>query len=862
MSILSRPLLHANERLDLEDWNLGLSSARTDSHYFVKSLISNKAFIMQGFTISQSFIGQPTGNISMTSASLINGNNPGDFSWWTAASNASDMVLPTGVGGLQNGRNYVELQLYALDGTPLQRAFWDPTANSGAGVEYSQQVNTITDVFVQVKVNQTNFTTGDATLIPLAIIDLDSNSNIAGIKDKRNLFHRLGQPDNINYAFPWGSQTEPTTTLTFIVPAAQPFVVGEVVTFTSGATASVVTGGTNNITVFNFSNNGTQPGDTVTGTTSGATATLQSYYESFIGGDKDIVDFKTGFDAVKNEIRAIKGTPYWYSVGAVASLTSLLAYVNAVIVPLVDGARFSWTGSVFNITDNKTTGQALSDPVAAIRVPGFAGNLIMTREDGTGGSLGITLPDQNVLYVQLPAAGASRTWSQAGPLATNFQIAPIASFMPTDKNYILAYREGTKIVVHGIGELKPGESVDVSDQISLETLAYIGAPNETSTSPAYPFTPSFNLSNQFTTSDSLTTAIGMNAGNINDLAASILVVYQEPLDVIAGSPSSSHQVTGPVPAGSILTLPLDSRNSNLQKTYKVGNGSIFLFLNGLALRLNDDFGEIGTAGALSSTIQILYSLVVGDQLEFRIINPQFIGSTGLDQAFFAHYIVGQSTFTVPVGGVYNTGTDRLQAWKNGLAMDKSLSVGDPGERYQELNQNTISLTSIATTSDVFTFINHTAPNPTFMLITGIAGTTLTVPTYTIGNGILRIFRNGLLMTTGVSAPADLGYTETATTTVTLALAASVSDVFKIYIAGAAPTWRKTLTGTTSTTPTIPGGVSFVSGSLKLLTFRNGILLYNSTSLGNPIDRYQQLGTTQIQLDVAPVTADFFEFLYI
>jgi hypothetical protein len=755
----------------------------------------------------------------------------------------------------------VELEVYAEDGTPLQRAFWDPSANSGQGVEFTQEVDTVTEMFVRVKINQTGFTIGNPNLIPLAIIDLDGGLTIRGIRDKRNMMFRLGEPSDIDAAFTWGTRAEPNTVLTFGTPSGTPYAVGETVTFTSGATGVVVVGGTNNIQVYDFSTDNLVPGDQVVGGTSGATATLQSYYESFTGADKDIRNYRDMFAALMNEIRVVKGTRFWYEVGTAASLPSLLDYVNTIMAPISSGARFMWTGSAFKITDNMTSGQATSDVIAAIRIPGKSNNLYLTRQDGAGGSASISIPDKGILYVELPASG-NRTFSESGPGVTNFRVVDIGSFLPSDHNYILAYREGTKVIVTGLGELEAGESVEVGDDISKEILAFIGAESDVSTNPQYTTLPSADLSNQFTTLDSLTQSTSINAANINDMAAALLKPYQEQLLIVSGAPASDNEATGPILAGATFTIPLDSRASNVQKKYKVGQGGLIVYLNGQHLTLGEDYLEVGASGSLSSTIQVMQDLVVDDELDIRIINPQYFGTAGVDQPFFANYIVGQNGSQVPSGDLYNTGTDRLQIWRNGLAMLKTNSVGDLIDRYQETTSNSVTVSDPANPDEVFVFVNHEDPNPTVTLLTGLTGTVLTIPTYVIGNGALRVFRNGVLLSTLGTAPTDLRYTETSTTTITLALAASVTDVFKIYKAGDVPQFRERNVGFTGTSITIPNAGTFTPGDPKLLVFRNGLLMYNSTVIGEAVERYQENGTTGITLEVAAVNTDLFEFIYV
>lgn len=861
MGILTRPLLRPQQRFDLEDFNTALSALRTDSHFYTKRVVSDKAYILQGFSISQAFIGQPTADVSLVNATLINGNNSGDVSWWTAPESPTPITLATGVGGLQSGRNYVELEVYSQDGTPLQRAFWDPSANSGLGVEFTQEVDTVTEMFVRAKINQTGFSVGNANRVPLAIIDLDGGLNIRGIKDKRNLFFRLGTPDDLDKAYVWGSRTDPNTLLTFATASGTAFTAGETITFSSGATATVVVGGTNNLQVFDFSTDSANPGDLVTGGTSGASATLQSYYESFTGGDKDIRNNRDMFAALMNEIRLVKGTRFWYEAGRALSLPSLLNFVNALMVPISSGARFMWTGSAFKITDNSTSGQATSDVIAAVRIPGLATDMLLTREDGSGGSASLSMPDKSILFVELPTSG-NRTFSEAGTGVTNFQVVDIGSFLPSDHNYIIAYREGTKVIISGLGELEAGESVQVGDSVSKELLAFIGAESDTSTNPQYTTLPSADLSNQFTTNDSLTQAISIDAANINDIAASLLHPYQEPILIVAGVAADDNQKQGPLSSGATLTIPLDSRSLNVQKTYRVGQGGLMVFLNGQHLTLGVDYLEVGGSGTLSSIIQTLQTLVVGDELDVRIINPQYFGTAGADQPFFVNYIVGQNGSLVPAGDLFNAGTDRLQVWRNGLSMLKTASVGDLIDRYLEPNNNSISVAQAANPDEVFVMVNHETPNPNVTLLTGLSGTVITVPTYVIGNKSLRVFRNGVLLTNLLTAPTDLRYLETSTTTITLAMAATVTDVFKIYRSGSTPAWREALTGVTGTTVTIPNSRTFTPGDPKMLVFRNGLLMNNSTTIGSATERYQESGNNAVALTTAAVSTDVFEWIYI
>jgi len=131
---------------------------------------------------------------------------------------------------------------------------------------------------------------------------------------------------------------------------------------------------------------------------------------------------------------------------------------------------------------------------------------------------------------------------------------------------------------------------------------------------------------------------------------------------------------------------------------------------------------------------------------------------------------------IPVPADYVPGSYDLSVFKNGL----KLVVGDD---YAETSANSITLVIAATTGDVIEFdIGHvfdvtmakTARVSQF--ITGITGTTLTLTTisYTPGSDELDIFYNGSRLN-----PSD--YTETNSTTITLASAANSSDEFLVSV---------------------------------------------------------------------------------
>jgi len=496
--ILTKPKLISQERLDLEDLLVLFAGISADSKFHTKQFWGSTQYILKGFAVSG--LGGPSpATVNMTDATLINPNNTGDFSWFSAESAASPVSVPLNA----NARNYLELALSTVDGTPLTRAFWDPSASGGLGAEFNQTINTVTNIAISV-VALTGGFSGSANRIPLAIVDTDSGNNIKLILDKRPMFFRLGTPADPLASYAWASNSEPELTLN-LSGVSGTFTVGETVTI-GAVTAKVTTGGTSIIGVILPSTDSIAAGATVTGGTSGATGTLTSGAASFVGADKSIGSVRDALTALMTEIRRLKGTSFWFETGF-GSVNGLMNFMNSVIVPNSSGAKVSWNGSALSISDSSGA-PADSDVVALIRIFGSAQVLNLTREDGTGGSSALSLADGEVLYVTLPATG-NQTYSAAGSGATNYKKVARASFVVSDTNYWIAYREGSRLFFRGVGELQTDESSEIGDNVPQTLLNNLGLTNETSA-------PGYSSDIRGTAAQSLVARIGALTDAIGD----------------------------------------------------------------------------------------------------------------------------------------------------------------------------------------------------------------------------------------------------------------------------------------------------------------------------------------------------------
>lgn len=104
--------------------------------------------------------------------------------------------------------------------------------------------------------------------------------------------------------------------------------------------------------------------------------------------------------------------------------------------------------------------------------------------------------------------------------------------------------------------------------------------------------------------------------------------YEEMLSVVAGAPADDNEITGPVAASTNITIPKNSRKSNVQETYTVGAAKMVVYLNGVRLCVDEDYTEIGAVDSESTTIQMTFQLEIGDILKFAKVNVQGTGGSG------------------------------------------------------------------------------------------------------------------------------------------------------------------------------------------------------------------------------------------
>lgn len=90
--------------------------------------------------------------------------------------------------------------------------------------------------------------------------------------------------------------------------------------------------------------------------------------------------------------------------------------------------------------------------------------------------------------------------------------------------------------------------------------------------------------------------------------SSSLPIYDERLTIVAGAPVDSNEMTGPVTAGTNVTLPDSGSYTGLE---------LQIYLNGDRLESVADYAYVGGSPPRTQ-VQFTFGLVVGDTIDFVI----------------------------------------------------------------------------------------------------------------------------------------------------------------------------------------------------------------------------------------------------
>ena len=310
MSVLQRVSFQPNQRLDTPDLRAIEAFVLNDFRFFLSGFFSPTSYILTGFEISNFSTIFTVPGFTLTQNDVV-------LFYSQASTQAAGFYVFAGteqsaaVSLSPSATNYVEVTLTDVAGTPDVRAFWDESANGGQGGEFTDTVDTVINLNLEVLSNISGFTPGN---IPLYEVATNSSGIVTSVTDCRNLFFRLGtggNSPNPNNSFPYPNLPD-STHARFETP----------ITATSATVSNA----------------------------------------PFQGGDKNISTFKEWMDAVMSNIKEIKATPYWYSpLFGGTGMASI--YQNAALAVLGGGVWtqnppfLTTTGSVM-AASNQLTGLA------------------------------------------------------------------------------------------------------------------------------------------------------------------------------------------------------------------------------------------------------------------------------------------------------------------------------------------------------------------------------------------------------------------------------------------------------------------------------------------------------------------------
>jgi len=301
----------------------------------------------------------------------------------------------------------------------------------------------------------------------------------------------------------------------------------------------------------------------------------------------------------------------------------------------------------------------------------------------------------------------------------------------------------------------------------------------------------------------------------------------------------------------------------------VGDGASISQVSSGHVRLNVNAGESNTASNIGTGTGEFVSGKSGSDIEIRKarglsgIKIETIGDEVVfslaTAPYWVEYLKQQTGLSILLSQNYDAGTNKLTPYRNGVRMINSVIMGDLENRYTELGLNVIGLKSDALVDDGWAFINEDV-SPAFVYpVTNKNTQDITIPAYTVGDGRLRVWRNGVLMNNAGVGTSAYRYIELDSTTIRLDDVAELTETFLFEYAGVAWSSRQTVTGQVGNTLTVP---SYVMGSEKLYVYRNGLLMLNTSDsdLGDNDQRYVEATSTTITLEVGAELSDIFTFI--
>jgi hypothetical protein len=500
MAVLQRVALYPNERFDTPDARALESFSLNDWRYFISGVMSDSSVILTGFDIVNysTMFTVPGFQLKVDNVVFFHPESTTQAAgFYVFAGTEPDETVTLS----PSSTNFVELDLDVESGTNDVRAFWDQGANGNEGGEYTDSVETVIDLKTAITSNVSGFTSGK---IPLYKVVTNASNVATSVTDCRPLFFRLGTG---------GSTPDPTADFTFpSLPDAAHERLETPITATS-ATASNQPwqGGDKNLTslkdwmdvvMTSIKEIKGVPYWYMAGSASSTVpgAYLNAALTTLIGGTWEHDSVTSG------ELKLISGTSL-IRMGYTNNLT--LSAISA-----VDLTTYPALYIIIPSTDTAVTygfGQDGTTPVTPMDITGVTATSVTVNTGGNYATGGGTIMIRGQEFTYTAYASGTGLFSGVSPdpsgLATigddvyaidnggtGYYHYSATSKVPglsgtvsegAERVFWLAVYDGINKIQLKKGDLEKGEQIEVSDNTSLNLIAYIGASGESDSTPEY-----------------------------------------------------------------------------------------------------------------------------------------------------------------------------------------------------------------------------------------------------------------------------------------------------------------------------------------------------------------------------------------
>jgi len=624
-----------NQRFDLPQYDSMLQFIATEFYNYNKAFISPTNHIVSNWKVEDA--GGLTVRINNGVDSLLINSERTGLEGINYRASGMDLITKDLD---DNAVNYVEIEIFTTTTGDDSVAIWDQSADSGSGEEFVQNSDTVRCESVRIVSNTTQYSVGQPSRIRLGRVTT-SGGSITDIQDDRDFLFNLESDWDFDGAAFGTTRTDKTiknikdqydavttslkelkdTANWYDDPGISPIDVlermnymfvgggniswntqraasGHLVAHKSDPAYGIKDGDTltiddgTNVYVFEFDSDGSNPVNKITIPEEGTDLEVRTAI--LLALDASIIDMtaSAGEGARIELVQDTSGTS-----GNIA-ITESISNGSSLYPFGMDGGydadTLEWTSLLKIIAPSRS----FQYEINAQSVLGIADGEVVY----------VTLPDEGVI----PAGALTVLKSTSSAYQLDFA---------NTRNYIIAYREGSKIYFgngwHSV-ELEAGETSQLGDGITDEWLTATGLVSEFDSTP--PFYSSFWI----TPGASFTKAISEHDQVIDSI-----------YNMVMGAPFDEYfTLIADGSAGDFITLPTPYGMGGSPQTYQTGIRQLEVFFNGVKVNsgATDDYLESANVGAgIGDRIQLVYDLPENTKIQFRIqIGGGQDGTIGVD----------------------------------------------------------------------------------------------------------------------------------------------------------------------------------------------------------------------------------------